>query len=369
MKVLKSTTAFIALCAFILTGWTSCNNGGNKTKTETIKVGAVIPLTGEVATYGESLKKGFEMAVAEDSGRFEIVYEDSKADKNTGISAITKLISSDKVKFVLSDATSGVTLAIAPVAEKNKVILFDAIATSDAIIKSGDYVFRNAPSNYKQAIKAAAFITGDLKVRDIAIIFNQTDYGVNLSDKFKSELKAQNITALYEAGYQDGTTDFKTILSKLKSSNAKAVFVPGNYEETANMLKQARQMGITIPFVGTDGAYSPKLIEIAGGATDNFYLTMMGVDVNNDMYKNFVATYKAKYNSEPDVFTSYGYEAAKILFQSISKSGNDANKVKQYLYSNTFTSLTGDLKFDADGEVIRDYAILHVSNSNFVPYK
>jgi branched-chain amino acid transport system substrate-binding protein len=363
MKVLKGTIVLIAICTIIMTG---CNNSNHKTKTEVIKVGAVIPFTGEVATYGESLKKGFEMAVAEDSGRFEIIYEDSKADKNTGISAINKLISSNHVKFVLSDATSGVTLAIAPVAEKNKVILFDAIATSDAIIKSGDYVFRNAPSNYKQAIKAASFITVDLKIKDIAIIFNQTDYGVNLSDKFKSELKAQNITPVYEAGYQDGTTDFKTIISKLKSSNAEAVFVPGNYEETANMLKQARQMGITIPFIGTDGAYSPKLIEIAGNATGNFYLTMMGVDVNNDMYKNFVATYKAKYDSQPDVFTSYGYEAAKILFQSISKGGNDADKVKQYLYSNTFASLTGQLKFDSDGEVIRNYVILKVEGGNFI---
>lgn len=363
MKVLKVTKWIFALYATILTG---CSNSNKQTEREVIKVGAVIPLTGEVATYGESLKKGFEMAVAESSGKFEIIYEDSKADKNTGISAINKLISSDKVKFVLSDATSGVTLAIAPIAEKNKVILFDAIATSDEIIKSGDYVFRNAPSNYKQAIKAATFITEDLNVKDIGIIYNQTDYGVNLSDKFKDELKVQNITVLYEAGYQDGTTDFKTILSKLKSSNAKAVFVPGNYEETANMLKQAKQLGITIPFIGTDGAYSPKLIEIAGSATDNFYLTMMGVDVNNEMFKNFVITYKAKYNSEPDVFTAYGYEAAKILFQSISKGGNDSDEVKKYLYTNSFTSFTGQLVFDSDGEVIRDYVILKVIGNDFV---
>lgn len=362
MKPLNLKSLLIAFCVF---GFLSCNNENKESAKRTIKVGAVIPLSGEVATYGESLRKGFEIAVAEDSGKFQIIYEDSKADKNTGISGINKLISQDKVQFVFGDATSGVTLAIAPVAEKNKVVLFDAIATSDAIIKSGDYVFRNAPSNYKQAIKAAAFITGDLKSNDIAIIYNQTDYGVNLSDKFKTELKGKNIIPVYEAGYQDGTTDFKTILSKLKSSNAKAVFVPGNYEETANMLKQARQMGITIPFVGTDGAYSPKLIEIAAGATDNFYLTMMGVDINNEMYKNFMAAYKAKYNNEPDVFAAYGYEAAKILFQAISKEGNNSDKVKQNLYSTTFKSFTGDLKFDSDGEVIRDYVILKVVDGNF----
>jgi branched-chain amino acid transport system substrate-binding protein len=363
MNNLRLTFSMITLSVIILLG---CNS--NKSTNDSIKLGAVIPLSGEVATYGESLKKGFEIAVAEDSGKFQIIYEDSKADKNTGISGINKLISQDKVKFVFGDATSGVMLATAPIAEKNKVILFDAIATSDDIIKSGDYIFRNSPSNYKQAVKAASFIMNDLKSTNIAIIYNQTDYGVNLSERFKNEIKGNNLIPVFEAGYQDGTIDFKTILAKLKSSNADAVFVPGNYEETANLLKQARQLGITIPFVGTDGAYSPKLIEIAGSATNNFYLTMMGVDINNEMYKNFVKTYKEKYNSEPDVFTAYGYETAKILFQAISKMGNDAEKVKQYLYSNTFNSLTGELKFDSDGEVIRDYVILKVSNNNFVNY-
>lgn len=351
----------ILFAAFILF---SCN----QTKTKVIKVGAVIPLTGEVATYGESLKKGFELAVAEDSGRIKIVYEDSKGDKNTGINAINKLIFINKVKFVLGPATSGVTLAIAPIAEKNKVILFDAIATSDAISKFGDYVFRTAPSNYKQAIKAASFIIKNLNIKDIAIIYNQTDYGVNLAEIFKRELKAQNITALYVAGYQDGTNDFRTILSKLKASNAKAVFVPGNYEETAIILKQARQMGITVPFVGTDGAYSPKLIEIAGNATDNFYLTMMGVNTKNKMYKNFVTNYKLKYDKEPNIFTTYGYEAATILFKAISISGNNVNKVKQYLNSNTLESFTGQLKFDSNGDVSRNYVILKVANKHFVNY-
>jgi branched-chain amino acid transport system substrate-binding protein len=365
MNNLKLTLALITLGVIILF---SCNNNSNNTKNDTIKLGAVIPLSGEVATYGESLKKGFELAVAEDSGKFQIIYEDSKADKNTGISGINKLISKDKVKFVFGDATSGVMLATAPIAEKNKVILFDAIATSDDIIKSGDYIFRNSPSNYKQAVKAASFIMNDLKSTNIAIIYNQTDYGVNLSERFNTEIKENSIIPVFEAGYQDGTIDFKTILAKLKSSNAEAVFVPGNYEETANLLKQARQMGITIPFVGTDGAYSPKLVEIAGSATNNFYLTMMGVDINNEMYKNFVKTYKEKYDSEPDVFTAYGYEAAKILFHAISIVGNDADKVKHYLYSNTFNSLTGELKFDSDGEVIRDYVILRVNNKDFINY-
>lgn len=364
---MKTIKIIIEVSIFLIAifGFISCNQK-SPIKQESIKVGAVIPLTGEVATYGESLKKGFEMAVAEDSGKYYILYEDSKADKNTGINSINKLISIDKVKFVFSDATSGVTLAIAPIAEKNKVILFDAIATSDAITKSGEYVFRNAPSNYKQAIKACSFIVDNLKIKDIAIIYNQTDYGVNLSDKFKNELKERNIVPIYETSYQDGTIDFKTILTELKSNNVNAVFVPGNYEETANLLKQARQMGITIPFVGTDGAYSPKLIEIAGASTDNFYLTMMGVDESNDMYRNFVQNYKSKYNIEPDVFSAYGYEAAKILFQSISAVGNDAESVKQYLYSNTYNSFTGKLKFDSDGEVIRDYVILKVVNKKFV---
>jgi branched-chain amino acid transport system substrate-binding protein len=360
MKTLKLLPIIFVLLAIHLIG---CSN--NSPSSNKIKVGAVIPLTGEVATYGQSLKNGFDVALSEYPGIFEIIYEDSKADKNTGISAINKLISSDGVKFVFGDATSGVVLATAPIAEKNKVILFDAIATSDEIIDSGDYIFRNSPSNYRQAVKAAEFIVKELKLRNVAIIYNQTDYGVNLSNVFKQELKKYNIKPLYEAPYQDGTTDFRTILTQLKYSGAQAVFAPGNYEETAMLLRQARQMGVSVPFIGTDGAYSPKFFEIAGKAADNFHLTMMGVDESNEMYQHFVRTYIERYNVVPDVFASYGYEAGKILFDSIIKSGNNADKVKQYLYNTTFESLTGKIKFDKNGEVARDYVILKVVNGKF----
>ncbi len=353
---------FITQFMFFLIG---CKNNIDGYDDKIFKIGAVIPLTGEVATYGESLKKGIEIAVEENPGKFKVLYEDSKADNKTGISAINKLISVDKVKFVFSDATSGVTLAIAPIAEKNKVILFDAIATSDEIIKSGDYIFRNAPSNYKQAIKAASFITENMNINDIAVIYNQTDYGVNLSKEFKKQLEKKNIYVCYDAGYQDGTTDFRPILYALNNSGAKAVFVPGNYEETANILRQAMQLGINLLFIGTDGAYSLRLIEIAGSASDNFYLTMMGVNGSSEIYQKFVLKYKERYHSEPDVFAAYGYEAAKILFESIDHSGYNADKVKEYLYSKTFDSLTGKLSFDENGEVIRDYVVMKVVNGSF----
>lgn len=358
---MKKIVFLIVIIAF---GFMGCNTG----KEKEIKVGAVIPLTGKVATYGQSLKKGFNMAVAEYNKKIKIIYEDSKGDKNAGISAINKLIYVNNVHYIFGPATSGVTLAIAPIAQKNKVVLMDAIATSDEISKCGDYIFRIAPSNYKQAVKAASFITKELNVKNIAIIYNQTDYGVNLADKFEGELKLQKITPVFITGYQDGTTDFRTILSKLVSSHAKAVFVPGNYEETAVMLKQAKQMNINIPFVGTDGAYSPKLIKIAGNATKNFFLTMMGVDPQNKIYKKFIADYKSKYNGEPNIFTVYGYEAAKILFPSILKSADNPKKVRQYLYSNTFNSFTGQLKFDDKGDVSRSYVVLKITDNRFVNY-
>jgi len=365
MRYLKTKVLLGIISLTLIVG---CVENGERIgwkKTDKFKIGAVVPLTGGVATYGKSLQKGFDLAVKEENGKYGIIYEDSKADKRVGVTAINKLIDFDRVKFVLGDATSGVMLAIAPVAEKNKIILFDAIATSDDIRNSGDYVFRNAPSNFKQARRAALFIKNDLKVSDVAIIYNQNDYGVNLSENFRAELKRNNSYVVYDNGYKDKTTDFKSMLIKLKASNAKAVFVPGNYEETALMLRQARQMGINIPFVGTDGAYSPKLIEIAGLATNDFYLTMMGVDESNEMYQKFVLGYRDVNKSEPDVFSAYGYEAAKILFAAINAVGYDPQKVKKYLYQNEFDSLTGKLRFDKDGEVIREYVMLKVVNGSF----
>jgi len=353
----------LSLFFFSISG---CNLVNDKTKgqTEKIKIGIVAPLTGEGATYGASMKRGFNLAF-NGNADYELLYEDSKFDSKLAVTILEKYISIDKIKVIYGEAASGVTLAMVPISDKNKVIQFSSIATSDDLRKSSDYFFRNVPRNSIQGTTAAEFLFRTLKISDAAILKDNDDYGLNLSNSFCTVFKSIGGKILLDESYNSGEKNFKSQLEKIKSSGAKAVFIPGNYAESAIILKQAKELGITVVFIGGDGSYSPKLFETAGASAEGFYCAIMGVDESNAFYNEFKTKFIAKYNQKPDVYDAYAYEAGTILKAAISKVGNDPEKIKKYLYENTFSSLTGNLNFDRDGEVLRSYNIVKVKNGLF----
>lgn len=328
-----------------------------------VKVGAIIPLTGDVATYGDSLKKGFDLAAAEFNGKIEVVYEDSKASPKDSITAMQKLLGQG-VRHFLGDATSGVSMALAPLANQNQAILMIDIATSDELTKAGPYVFRNCPPNRKQAEAAADFIKNKLKANKIAVLAKANPYGANLAAQFRVDSSSRGLNIVLDEQYDPSVRDFSIFIEKLKKADPQAVFIPGNYEETASILRKARELGFTAPFIGTDGAYSPKLVELAGQAAEGFYLTMLGVDRSTPFYQRFASSYAGKYGGQPDVFTAYGYEGAKILFEVISEGGNVSEQL-QKLDSGIWDGLLGKVSFDKDGEIVRNVQVLVIRNGVF----
>jgi branched-chain amino acid transport system substrate-binding protein len=254
---------------------------------------------------------------------------------------------------------------MAPIAEENKVILFSSISTTDDLRKSGEYIFRNVPRNEIQGITAARFLVRKLGKLRIVILKKNDEYGTNLSRSFREEAKNLGGEILLDDAYQPGTGDFRTIIAKIKALDPQAVYIPGNYQEVAAFLKQAYESGLKTTFAGGDGSYSPELTKIAGNAADGSYYTIMAVR-HNDYYAHFRKLFVKKYGQDPDVYDAYAYEAASIILQAIKDVGYDASKIRDYLLTHSFDSLTGALKFDKDGEVEREYGIVQVQEQKFV---
>lgn len=327
-------------------------------------VGVLAPITGEGATYGASMKRGFDLAFSS-APTISLKYEDTKFDAKLAVTEFNKLITVDKVKVVLGEAASGVTMALAPLAEKNKVILFSTISSTDSLKTAGDYFFRNVPRNEIQGRTAAEFLFNKLNIKTAGLFGENDEYGINLSKSFKERFIELGGQIKFEDAYASASKDYKTALSKAKSAGVDALFIPGNYQESAQILKQAKELGLNIPLIGGDGSYSPEIIKIAGTSTEGFYCTIMAVNKSTEYYKKFHELFLAKYNQEPDVYDAYAYEGAMIILEAIQKSGNDADKVKEYLYTHTFQSMTVELKFDSDGEVQRLYGLNKIINSKF----
>jgi branched-chain amino acid transport system substrate-binding protein len=186
------------------------------TQSDEIKIGAILPLTGEAAEYGEDAKLGIDLAVEEinaaggiNGKMIQVVYEDSQATPSQGVAAIQKLITVDKVPVIIGAMASSVTLAIAPIAEENKVVLLSPASTAPQITEAGDYIFRNEVSDAYGG-KAQAELTWDeLGIKNVAILCINNDYGVGTADTFK-----KNFGTSFYSGTVFITRLFVTSLNK-----------------------------------------------------------------------------------------------------------------------------------------------------------
>ncbi len=349
-----------------VSGYLVWNNNLN-TKDDSVVVGIIAPLTGEGATYGEAMKNGFDLAFQ--GTNYKLIYEDSKLNPREGLNAINKLINIDKVQVIYGAAASSVTLAIAPIAEKNKIILFSSISSADDIKNSGKYIFRNVPSNFLQGNTAAKFLINELFVQKIAVLKENDDYGNSIAESFIKEVKNLGGEITVQESYTSIDNNFRIQLSKIKASGTQAIFIPGNYEESALIIKQAKEIGLDIPIIGGDGSYSSSLIKVAGISAEGFYCTHFHIDYDNIFYTDFVKLFEQCYNRKPNVYEAYSYEAGVILKEALEQVGNSGKYIKNYLLSHSFNSLTGNISFDNNGDVKRTFGVLQIKDGKFESVK
>jgi branched-chain amino acid transport system substrate-binding protein len=240
------------------------------TTKEPIKIGFIGPLSGDASSYGIPIKNAISLAVEEinntggiNGRKIEIVYEDGKCTGKDAVSAAQKLINIDKVKIIIGTVCSGELLAIAPITEPAKVLLLSPSASSPDITHAGDFIFRNNPSDADGG-KALAKLVRE-KYTKAAIISENTDYAQALARVFVEHFRSLGGEVVAQENFDPGTKDFRSILTKIKASNPQALVVNPQTEIAGGLIvKQAREIGITIPLYGTVVLAGTKAIETAG---------------------------------------------------------------------------------------------------------
>lgn len=369
----KKLSLMLAVMLMVLS-FAGCKKAGTA-DSNTIKVGLDYELSGAVATYGQSLVDGIELAFEEinkNGGvlgkQIETVKSDNKSDTAESANVATKLATRDKVVAILGPATSGNTKAAAPVAIQNKVPLLSASATADDVTvdsngKVREYVFKTCFSDSFQGVIMAQFAAGDLGKKNAALLVDSTsDYSKGLAKNFKDTFTKAGGTIITEQAYQAKDTDFKAVLTKIKGSNPDVIYLPGYYEEVGLIIKQARSLGLDVPILGGDGYESPKLVELAGkSALNEVYFTnhYSSKDTTPEVVK-FKEAFKAKYNKEPDAFNALGYDLAYFLADGLKRAGAaDPVKLKDALASTKdFKGITGTISIDEKHNPVKSITIL-----------
>ena len=361
--------------------FTGC--GGSKTtsadKGDTIKIGLNYELSNEVATYGQSLVQGIELAFKEinESGgvlgkKIEIIKADNKSDTAEAANVASKLATRDKVVAILGPATSGSVKAASPQATQNKVPLISASSTADDVTvdsngKVRDYIFKTCFSDSFQGVILANFAAKDLKLMNAAVLMDTTsDYSKGLTKSFKETYTSLGGKVVTEQAYQAKDKDFKAVLTNIKNANPELIYLPGYYEEVGLIVKQARELGINVPILGGDGYDSPKLVELAGKeALNKVYYTnhYSSKDTTPEVVK-FIETYKKQLNKEPDAFNALGYDLAYFVADAIKRAGAaDREKLKEALASTKdFKGITGTFSIDSNHNPVKSITILEVKN-------
>lgn len=365
-KLFKALGALALVSTLVLSGCSSsAASGGNKQSGNTIKLGGNFELSGSAAAYGSAMQRGVKLAVSEindDGGvkvgnkkmKIKLIEKDNKSENSSAAQVASNLATQSKVNAVIGPITSGAGLAALPNYTKSKVPYITPGGTQDSLTKQKNgkvqpYMFRSCFEDSYQGTALAKYIYNDLNLKKVAILADKsTDYAQGLTKAFKKEFKGQVVATEY---YQSGDKDFNATLTKLKSKNFDAIFVPGYYSEAGLIVKQARQMGITAPIVGADGFADPKLVKIAGkeNATNLYYTTHFDAKANtNAKATAFLKAYKAKYHEEAGTFEALSYDATYMVKEAIEKgkSADSTSIATQLGKLKNFKGVTGTITMD-----------------------
>ena len=341
-----------------------------------VTVGAILPLTGDAGSYGVGLKRGMDLALDAINlndgikGRDLIIaYEDSQADPAKAVSAFNKLRSVDGVPMVLGAMFSAGTLAIAPIAERSKTVLLSPTASAVELTDAGDYIFRIYPSDTYDGIYLAKYARDKLKAKKIAIVFMQTASISAIVDVFRENFEAAGGQVVVAEAYNEGDVDFRSQLTKAKTLQPDVIFIPGYLKEMANLLRQAKELGVEGPFLSISTFFDPKLIELAGNAAEGVGFSAPAFDPESNLpvIKKFVEAFRSKYGQEPDILAAYGYDVVNIAAKALQLAEDDLpGSIKSALYSiQGFPGVTGETSFDENGDVKKQLRIMYVKDGQF----
>lgn len=342
-----------------------------KKEPEKIKIGAILPLTGDAAVYGERLKEGVELSKyffeRQTKTKVNIQFEDSRLDPKEAVNAFYKLEQSN-IKFIIGPYSSSEVLAIAPIAEKKHILILSPGASSPKITNAGDYIFRIVASDIYDGRVLAHFAKKDLKAVSAGIVYINNDYGFGINDTFKKEFESLQGSVLATMSFEPNTSDFRTYLLKLKKAKPDLVILIG-FKEMGFFMKQMGELGLSFNILTTGLFENPDIVKIAGRFAEKVYYTMPYFDINGndkvvvDFKKYFLELYPGR---QPAIEHALGYDTLKVLLNAMTNTQGSEEKVKENLYkTKNFPGVAGSLTFDANGDVIKPYGIKQYKNGIF----
>lgn len=343
----------------------------------TVKIGCNLELTGGVAQFGQEALNGARLAVKEanDSGgvlgrQIELIERDNASEPSQSVAVMATLVSQDKVVAVIGAVASSDSLSAAPVAEGSRIPMISPTSTNPRVtMEQGQlrrYVFRACFIDPYQGKIMAEFASGSLGAKTAAIITDSSsDYSRSISQVFQSNFVANGGKIAAQETYRQKDEDFSGQVTRIQEANPDVVFIPGYYQEAGRFIRQAREMGITVPLLGADGWDSPGLLQTAGAeALNNTYFSNhYSQQDGSPAGKRFADNYRREYKTGPSAISALGYDAALMVLEAIKKANStEPEKIRTALETIEVEGATGKISFDVFHNPVKPAVVIQMVN-------
>jgi branched-chain amino acid transport system substrate-binding protein len=378
MKRKISKLLTICLAFGMLTSCNTVKTTKSESDSDVIKIGVFEPLTGAYAAGGELEIEGIKIAndlYPEVLGKkVELVIVDNKSDKAESSAAVARLIEKERVVSLIGSYSSSLAISGGNIAKDKKIPVVVASATNPQVTLNNDYSFRICFIDSFQGTVMANYAHTNLGYENAAIIREiSNDYSVGLASFFEDsfiKLTGKEDSIVEVSNYTTGDTDFSSILTNIKAKNPQVIFLPGNFTESALVIKQARQLGIDIPFLGGDTWEIEEFVttggkDVEGAAFATFFAKEA---VMTDVAEKFLLEYeKRNPGKEASAVTALAFDAYITILNAIEVADStDPEKIREALAKTTdFEGVAGIITLDENGDAIKNAVIKHVENGKF----
>lgn len=359
------------LCVMVLAA--SFFSGCTDRADDSIRIGAVGPMTGAQSKMGIDLRNAVELAVSEwnEKGgvlgkKIVVMAEDDQADPKQAVAVANKLVHRH-VAGVVGHWNSSCSIPASKNYHDAGIVMISPATTNPRLTQQGfRNVFRVCGTDDQQGRVAAAFVRKQKRFSRVAIIHDKTAYGQGLADYFKDALDGA-VNVVYYGYIAQGDADYKAVLASIKDSRADLYFFGGIYPEAGRLVRQAKEIGLDIPMMTGDGVFDPTFINIAARAAEGTYVTFGKDPVGLSTAKDFLKKYEARYG-DAGPYSIYAYDAANIILTAIERTGSlNGEELSRFIAKGSFPGAFGEIGFDERGDVKKaPYVVWEVRGGAFV---
>lgn len=375
----RLTSSMFKLCTFALavTLLISC-----QPKEKKVRIALAMPLTGDIASLGQGLKRAVEMAVAENNEtepvKVELVSFDDRSDPKEAVNVANRIVADPSVIGIVGHFNSGCSIPASRVYAQNGLPMLSPASSNPELTRQQlspqwtypKSIFRVNTTDNVQGAVGADFITRTLGAKRIGVIHDKTAYGQGVAEEFRKKVEANGAQVVAFEGLQTGDRDFRSLLTRIKALSPEALYFGGMFSEGGILVRQARDIGFKGPFLLPEANYDPSFLQVAGKAAEGAYVTFLGSPPELlDSAKDFVARYHQRYPGvELKSYDHYGYEVGRILLDALKAVGPDRKKIMEYVRNIKHHGVLGETSFDEKGDTVNmTITLFQVKNGKFEP--